>query len=339
MVQLAVKLLGLCLSVILITNWSVSQVDVLPRKNFDPCRMNYMSNNLGYYNVVFVGSSRFGRQIDTKLFDSLHADLGFHSYNYSFDAAFSPTSINLANDLLEYNGDKPHLLILELAPIEFMGELDPSHVARSIAWYSWDDFAFLLNSRSGKSVSTIEFVRISFNRFYLFTYRIFSIGEFWKRIILSRNNCGSKQNSFEPMTELGKTPKLLQELDEIREANTTKNLTSYQLNLSSSSYLERLNQLEEKCLKRNIQLLTVIAPRMKKGDIAFLESLAKLLNQQNLIRLNSSDEYPELYSAELTADLGHLNEKGIRVFTENLSSNIRSIVRPKTTEHDERVNL
>jgi len=327
--KLTVKVIGLCLLVILITNWSVSQVKVLRYKNFDPYRVNHLHHNLNDYNVLFVGSSRFGRQIDVKLFDSITTNLNFHSYNYSFDAAFAPTSINLANDVLKQSSSNLKVLILELAPIEFMGELDPGHVSRSVNWYSLYDLQFLYSSGSGASGSFYDQLETSLNRFYLTAYRMFSVGEFWKRSLLSKETCELAGTGANPLPELKKTPELILKLDEIRHSNSTERLASYNLDLSSSSYLIALNRLAKKCQKRNIRLLTVVAPKMEATGISFIESLAKLLNQKNLIRLNNADEYPALYSTELTADPGHLNAKGVQSFTEYLSLQVRQVIQQK----------
>jgi hypothetical protein len=267
---------------------------------------------------------------------SLNSDFGFNSYNCSFDAAFAPTSINLANELLEYNNGSIKVLVLELAPIEFMRELYPSHVARSVDWYNLDDFAFLLDSIREKAVRFIEFTRISLNRFYLLSYRVFSVGEFWKRLTLSRNNCESINDSPGPLPEPEKKSKLLQELNEIRDANASESRTSYTLILSSSSCL---TSLEKKCQKRSVLLIAVVAPKMKEEEIGYIESLAKPLDQKNLIRLNNSDKYPTLYSTALTADAGHINEKGIPIFTECMSSSIRTIIQSNTINSDEAINL
>ena len=333
--KLTVKMIGFCLLVILLTNWSVSQVSVLRFKNFDPCSINHIHQNLSDYNVLFVGSSRFGRQIDTELFDSINARLNYHSFNYSFDAAFAPTSINLANTVLAQPDNNLKLLILELAPIEFTGELDPGFVTRSINWYSLGDFIFLLRSGIGASLSFLDQVSLGLNQSYLFAYRVFSVGEFWKRIALNKDSCKSTNYKIDPLPEANKTPQLLDNLNDIRKANTTDKLKSYNLDLTSSSYLDALNDLDDDCKKRGITLITVVAPKLESSDIFYIESLAKLLDQKNLIRLNNADEYYALYGGALAADSEHINSKGIRPFTEDLSLSVEKIMQQKTVEQDE----
>ena len=339
MKELTVKMIGFCFLVILVTNWVVSQVGVLRFKNFDPCSVNHIHQNLSEYNVLFVGSSRFGRQIDAKLFDSINVNLNYRSFNYSFDAAFAPTSINLANTVLAQPNNNLKVLILELTPIEFMGELDQGFVTRSVNWYSLDDFIFLLRSGSGASLCLVNQVGLVFNRFYLIAHRMFSIGEFWKRIALSKENCKSANYKVDPLPEAIKTSELLHELNDIRQANTTDKLKSYNLDLTSSSYLNALSNLNEKCQRRGIKLITVVTPKLAPSNIHYVESLAKLLNQENVIRLNNSDEYPALYSAALTADSKHINSKGIRPFTEYLSLRVEHILHQKTVEQDESDSL
>ena len=337
--KLLVKMIGFCIVVILITNWSISQVNVLRYTNFGPCSVNHIHKNLSDYNVLFVGSSRFGRQIDTELFDSMNTNLNFHSYNYSFDAAFAPTSLNLANSVLAQRNNNLKVLILELTPIEFAGELDPGFVTRSINWYSFNDFLFLLQSESGVAMGFFNRVCLALHRVYLFAHRTLSVGEFWKRVVMSKESCSSANSSTNPLPEIKKTPELLRELNEIRAANTTEKLASYNLDLSSSSYLHALNKLNEECRKRNIELITVVAPRLGSVGITYVESLAKLLNQETVLRLNDADEYAQLYGTALTSDPGHLNEKGIRLFTEYVSAGVQHILQQKTEEKNEIGNL
>ncbi len=339
MIKLLSRLFGFCLLVIAITNFSLSLIGGLPYKNFDPCRMNFISDNLQDYNVLFIGSSRFGRQIDPVQFDSATADYRFHSYNYSFDAAFAPTTINLANHLLDDDSHKIELIILELTPIEFTDRLDPDHVARSIGWYSMDDFAFLANSRSGKSEIMTESLRTSANRFFLLTYRTLAVGEFWKRIVLNADDCSSNSNTAEPLPRKEMTAALNTKMNEIREANSNKNLQSYNLDLSSSSYLNKLNLLDSRCKEADIQLIMVVSPRMDIEEIRYVESLAKLLDQKNVVRLNSATEHPILYSSALTADAKHFNKDGIPIFTESLTSCIRTILEQENAGPNESIDL
>ena len=97
---------------------------------------------------------------------------------------------------------------------------------------------------------------------------------------------------------------------------------SFSADLENSSYFKRLKLLERTCASKNIELVYVVAPRMNLADIKYIESMAKELDQQRVLRLNIFDVEEAIYSDSLTADAKHVNKKGIELFTSTLSKGI-----------------
>ncbi|MCF8275951.1 MAG: hypothetical protein K9J17_04385 [Flavobacteriales bacterium] len=325
MKTLIIKLVLLTISVTSFTQLAVNHINVSRYKNFDPARFNYLNENLEEYNVYFVGSSRFGRQIHPVLFDSLNTDLGYHSYNYSFDAAYAPTTINLAEELIDKIPDDLKMLILELSPLEFSGNMDADHIARTIPWYTLEDFLFLAQSTHLLTPKISEQLRLWKNQVYLFTYNVLDIGEFWKRLKLSLNHYISDSREILCSTEVISDHKEIVKLQASTIANLPEQLATYDLNLTNSPYLRRVNSLQKKCTNQHIELILVVTPKMQQPDIRYIESLAKLIDQDNVIRVNDSKEYSQYYTIEYASDADHLNNKAVNLYTSNISSSIRNL--------------
>lgn len=330
MKTLIIKLVLLTISVTSFTQLAVNHINVSRYKNFDPCRFNYLNENLDNYNVFFVGSSRFGRQLDPELFDSLNAELGYSSYNYSFDAAYAPTTINLAEELIDKIPGDLKLLILELSPLEFSGKMDAGHIARTIPWYTLEDFLFLAQSTHLFTPKISEQLRLWKNQVYLFIYNLLDIGEFWKRLLLSNNNCMSTTREISPIETIPDA-KEIQKLEELKLANLPEQLAKYKLDVSRSPYLERIKSLEKKCSKHHAILILVVTPKMTIQDIRFSESMAKAIDSGLVLRLNDAIRYKDYYDTQFAADAGHLNKKGVHQYTSDISSSIRDII-PKKAE-------
>jgi len=322
--KLIVKTLILLVVIVGITETFVSILVLPDYMDLDPCRFQYISKRYSDYNVYFIGSSRFGRQLDPILFDSLNRDLHIRSYNLSFDDAKAPITLNIAEELLALPELEMRLMILELTTLDQPKNLSEVLFNRRRNWYTIEDFSFIMHELQLYGADVLTTLKICGLHHMQLAHRIINVGVFWNKFKLAANDCMDNSrtiNSFEKQRHFDSN--FEQKVNQIAKANLPRNLDSYNLDLTRSAYHKRIMRLKNLCRKKGIQLVLVVAPKMEENAIRYVQSLARTFDQNMVIELHNAETYSKFYELIYSADSEHINKNAVPAYTAEMSKKLR----------------
>lgn len=310
--------------------------DVLARK-LD----RYVADKASDVKVVFVGSSRIYRHVDPPRFDRLSG------FSKSLNLG-SPDSNFLAHlrvvEFLLKQEERPEVIVLELQRIhavtnenrhKFGGYYAHDTAKTQLAVGYW--------SQRGELRQCLEHLGAGLENF-------FKVGGYlrWGRAAFSRYRPPtvpqSHERGFVPLERDRNEPGVIirhRELQDDPEILTRRTNQCRAERASGSqeedSVSERwlagqLKQLVDKCRRSGVELIWLLPPR--NPGLMLLRDELQEIRAGDCIDLGDPDRYPDLYEAQYSFDVGHLNEQGAAKFTEEVARWFRDHRGPEAATKD-----
>ncbi|PKF76142.1 hypothetical protein [Chryseobacterium sp. PMSZPI] len=298
------------------------KIALYPNRNYSypflDAKLEYLKKH-PEYNVYFVGSSRVNNQIDCKLIDSKIN--GIKSYNLGASASFDLESFQTMEYILENPSFKPKYIVMELQDRVKITKLNLK-TERSFGVFNYDNTLFAVESQQeAKNYKQIALSLVSF---------VFNVFHFNKkpdeREVQKAHNYSIDQNQgFSPLDSSGIPRTKEAELNKVIKRRLNNYYADHEIYKPNSVVVKKINELAEKCRKRNIQLIMFI-PGPAEPNGKKLQAYIKVLNTPVINFMNPA-EYPELYWYENRWDYGHLNEKGAKILSSKMAPLLETIVK------------
>lgn len=277
-------------------------------------------------NTFFLGSSHFYRQIIPKQYDL--ATNGY-SYNLGVQGLATPENYYLLENLLEEEAVTDAIIFIALSDLQ---SIAPKNMYTSRSTY------FINNKILKQSLSIIgDETQFSF---LTKTFRTFSFlgNYFYNTIGLAGFRSHFRESNHIEIDKIGSRGFLaldddlsddvqgreaafknqLAQFDKrIEKTKKTYAMIEAKPRLYNQSHYDYLDELTKKAEIKNNKLFFVIPPR--KNDYDNVLKLASALPHNRIIDLANPEKYPEFYASENSFDIGHLNKKGAKIFTEKLA--------------------
>jgi hypothetical protein len=258
------------------------------------------------YNLYFIGSSKINYQVDCKLLDERIK--GLKSYNLGANAGFNLENIQTLEYVLNNSSFKPKYILLELQNKIKVKSLNLK-TERSFGAFNYENTAFALNSQKEDKRQIV----LSLASFVLNVFHFNK--QYDERTIKEASNKFVEQNQgFSPPDYSGIPRVEEKELKSDIQSRLTRyysDKTQYTLN---KAFVEKIDELAEKCRKKNIQLIMYI-PGPAEPDAKSIQVYQNAFSVP-VISLVDPKAYPEFYQYENRWDRGHLNEKGAKILSE-----------------------
>ena len=288
-------------------------------------------------NTYFFGSSRVYRQINPRVFDETHnkiSKIKRESYNLGAPATFCPETYYLFERFLKSEiANDTDLVFLELMSVNLISK-DLMQKERTTYWQNLSDIRFVLNSFNNNSDLKFK-KKVKGSKDYLisYLYKQFDFNHLKFSLFNNENNMdyiGSNNDGYFSLDynlEITKDEIVRKDLIERKNKylNDSVLLKKRILNLINYHSVAN-NNFDEVNLKRVLNLIDIsksngielifILPHIVLDEN--LINLSKKIPQKNLIDLSNPEKFPELYNDENFFDIGHLNYKGAKLFTELL---------------------
>lgn len=294
---------------------------VSPNSNYSSpflnAKLDYLKKH-PEYNLYFIGSSKINNQIDCKLIDE--NSKGLKSYNLGANASFNLENFQTLEYVLETPSFKPQYIVLELQDKINITKLNLK-TERSFGTFNYENTLFA--SRFQKENGNYKQVVLSWASFVLNVFH-FNKHSDEKDIQHNHNRFVDEDQGFSPLeySVVRRTEKnRLENVIKDRKAHYHADQAKHTVN---KTLIEKINQLAEKCKKRNIKLIMFI-PGPAEPDAKKLLVYQNALNVP-VISLVNPDEYPEFYLYENRWDYGHLNEKGSKILSMKIVPLLNSIL-------------
>ncbi|MFP3591695.1 hypothetical protein [Chryseobacterium sp. SIMBA_038] len=262
------------------------------------------------YNLYFIGSSKINDQIDCKLIDENIQ--GLKSYNLGANAGFNLENFQTLEYVLGNPSFKPKYIVLELQDKINITKQNLK-TERSFGAFNYENTVFA--SKFQKENGNYKQIALSWASFVL---NVFHFNKHYEeRIIQDAHNrfvdetqgFSALDYSIVPRASEKELKSIIKERLESYHADNGKHMPNKAL-------VEKINELAEKCKKRNIQLIMLI-PGPAEPDAKKLQVYQNALSVP-VISLVNPDEYPEFYLYENRWDNGHLNEKGSKILSKKI---------------------
>jgi len=273
------------------------------------------------YNLYFIGSSKINNQIDCKLINENIN--GLKSYNLGANASFNLENFQTLEYVLGNSSFKPKYIVLELQDKINITKLNVKS-ERSFGAFNFENTVF--TSRFQKENGNYKQIALSWVSFVLNVFHFNKhcdekdIQHNYNRFVVEDQGFSALEYSVVPRTEKNKLDKVIKDRQNRYHADHAQHTVNNVL-------AEKINQLAEKCEKKNIQLIMFI-PGPAEPDAKKLQVYQSALNVP-VISLVNPDEYPEFYLYENRWDYGHLNEKGSKILSLKLVPLLNNILEKK----------
>lgn len=290
-------------------------------------------------NTYFFGSSRVYRQINPKVFDSIYNTLTtskIKSFNLGAPATFCPQTYFLYEHFLNSSlSQKTKFVFIELMDIDRI-EKSLLHQERTTYWQNLSDLNFIFRSVFSNPLINPKLKFLYFKNYTIsYIENIFHLGHFGQQLVtqnyyqetyvgpyrngffpleydlINTNNESLKQSLIKRKESLIKEPKKLQ-----KRSETSIEQSANLLEPSDDVHIARIMQLLELSENHNIHLIFLRSPRNSTQNISNLYSYIPI---ENRLDLSNAAVYPEFYSLENSFDVGHLNLRGSKLYSEILA--------------------
>lgn len=289
-------------------------------------------------NTLFIGSSRIYKHIMPKVFDSLAKIDGYstNSFNLGVNSFPAPQSLRMLDLLIEETGSVKYYFV-ELTPI--YDEINDK-IINTPEWNYWYDGHHLtLLARhvwsrpdlgyQNKIKRIKEHLQSYLGNFFLIGSAQFYLEENLKdeKWLVEQFDQQKGFVSFESAmkNQAEKSDDLTGRFEKFQNDTTVLDIRKKEAlklkkwkknNDLNSPYVEELKNLMKKVEDKGGKLFLIIPPRME--NYSGYRFFADIYKMDNLIDLSDPESYPEFYQAKNSFDVGHLNLKGARIFTNRL---------------------
>ncbi len=304
-------------------------------------KMEYLKeNDPGQYNTLFIGSSRFFRDIDPVCFDRNSKFVKTKSFNLGSNGAYNPESYYLFESILKQKYLNVKYIFLELQNNESINS-DYFNTMRMKYWLSTNYMLYSINLINASCALPKD--KKMLLRYCLITYfqRIFNI-ELYQGL---KNDYYSKyadfQRKYQPVKSFnGFIPMDKDFGGRIAEARMFLMDDTLNLTLMKTTSVEQFENSDNYCInnktlkktlefidiaeKKGIHLIYILSPQNVNynGLIPIFERIPN----KNKIELANGSVYPEFYLLKHTHALQHLNNAGAEIYTKMLAEKFNEIV-------------
>ncbi|MBL4587144.1 MAG: hypothetical protein JKX84_08835 [Flavobacteriales bacterium] len=281
--------------------------------------------------VVFIGSSKFYRQIDPLIFDSVVSG-NISSYNLSVPNFFPVRSYNFVQRFSNENKNVKTIFI-ELSPIARIGKnygANPN--INAIDNRTFVDVISFCTSTHYPLVYKMGYFT-EYAVLYLYKYLGFGVNKYLHTILFETESAIAPLNktieaskgyySFEDQLREKKTKTLINRQNEFADNSVailkkavkenSESGATYSASTDNISY--RLKKLATDLRQQGVEVIFLIPPRQKKVHLNYLREQKLLLNDFPIIDLSSPTEYAAFYTKENSFDRSHLNNRGSSVMS------------------------
>lgn len=309
-------------------------------------KRNYFDQNAADYNTLFLGSSRFYRQIDPAVFDaSVDTSLQIKSFNYGLHSLFAPLVYDVYEQVLKNEKTQVKFAFLELMNVPQIALVN-LRSERTIFWYTWEYYCFAVKAIWHSKRNLVRKIYGIASHTFCYFENLLNFKMLSNIVLLNEK----KHNQTMDTETLGKALNGFYSYDE--ELNTrnkqnfdyvgmksgydnflrdTATVTDYQ-NYSevmfarkidtmpyNATHLKKLHELIAFSESLGVHLIFLLPPRLVIEDFAELLPLYAKLPSTNKIEVSNSKRFPHLYLAKYSFDFGHLNEEGAKLFSEDIA--------------------
>lgn len=298
-------------------------------------KLNYFLKNKDSYNTLYMGSSRIYRQLNPAVIDSALSSYNIKSFNLAAPATFNPESYFLYENLINSNELKLKYAFIELHQLSVIA---PRNITTAKNYYIADtdylDFSFDYINASEQSLPKRIYHYITYSSSFLL--RHFMIPA-WKEISSDEITYPEKFNGYYSFSdELARSEEIdllhrrkgfLRDttvlINRARSAKAWFNKDKMESAEVNTAHLKMLNHLIDISKDKGIELYFIIPPRHE--DYKELVGLIELLPNR-VIQFADYSQYPKLYTASNSFDVGHLNESGSQLLSAYFADKFRSII-------------
>ncbi len=287
----------------------------------------------GSYDCIFVGSSRTYRHIDPLLFDSITST---RSYNCGAASTFVPEAYYVLELLLEDLKGRKHGVETIVFEVQNMDLLDPRNAftAKGNYWLI-NDYLKLATESIWQTQLPIA-IKISGSMTFALGWAINHFGFNYLSIWSGSESitaahevrghlCLNKQVELgidkEPLLERGELYLDKQSVLEQRRRGWFRadSLRIAERGELSVRHLAKMRALIDQSETQGIRLLFMVPPRLK--SYSSIIPLVTQLGEDRCIDLSSPVQYPGFWTTDIGFDIGHLNCRGVQLFSSELARN------------------
>lgn len=296
----------------------------------------YYKNNFSIqeYNTVFFGSSRIYRQLNPIYFDELLTTEGTRSFNFATGGTYNPESYYLIEQFLE--SDKSNGLRYAFIEIQSLTKFNKNNNYSSTKGSYWNtirilaySFKYMMKDDSYNSFDYLLYLISHFNRLIDFDIykKIHSVSK--KTVV---NNSGHYSLEYEMSSQNALTLKkrnyqfhsdTLAIQDRIVASINANEFSSIKPNIH---HIKFLRNIKAKAEKKGINLFFIVPPRLSLEQYADIIPITKHLSTNEVIELHDYNKYKEFYLTKNSFDIGHLNNNGTKIFTEEVAKNLKKYI-------------
>jgi len=295
--------------------------------------------NAGEHDPIFMGSSRTFRHIDPLLFDSLleQSHGGKTSYNLGVPATFVPEMLFCYEQIMSGLENGPSTIIMELQEINLLALKNLSSL-KGTYWITNEYLLFSIKAlwQSQKPMvqkvvgSGIFVAGWSVNHFG-FNYLTVAKPEKDGRESLEVNgfvclqeSMADKQNARDLWKRRNDYLKdtLQLEVRADRQRKVQAALLEGKQPHVNSTLLKKINDLIRLSADKGIDLIFILPPRLPNYKTVL--PLGQAIPEGHFVDLSSPDRHPELWMAEQSFDVAHMNCNGASFYTKALIKELSS---------------
>ncbi|TAH27661.1 MAG: hypothetical protein EAZ07_00240 [Cytophagales bacterium] len=340
---------------VLLSNWGIRAI--IANKSYWgfeelETKRHVFDQKIKTYNNLFIGSSRFYRQIDPITFDkNIDSSFGLQSFNYGLHSLSPPQVYDVYEEILAKDSLQLKYAFLELMNVPQVAIVNLTS-DRVIYWYNWQSYWFAVKAISQSNRTIVRKIYGIFSHTFCYFEYLLNF-KMWSKV----NQLKTKQESGNADLEIaGKNLNGFYSYDEEMNTrnkanfdykgmlkgyndfmNDTSSVSDYkaysQLAFSSSIdtinynkiHLHKIQQLIEKSKQKDIHLIVFLPPRLVVEDYEELIPIFAQIPKDHRIEISNSHLYPELYLAKYTFDFGHLNEVGAQIFSKKIAQEFNKL--------------
>lgn len=306
-------------------------------------KISYLLENKQDFNHIMLGSSRVAVHLNPKVIDDHTTNsCVFSTFNLGVASIYNPEAYYLYDEFLAATdvGDFDYAT-LELQNLNEIPSIN-LNTPRQFYWHNFEYFKFATQFLIAEDIpfkekaDGIESYLISYIKSLFFsnvalvyttTLPITMTGEepilghnkdgFYSleaRLVDQGENSavGQRKNNF-----------LTHYADLIERRNNAAGQFTDQLVTPNPIHLEKANTLIQNSLEKGIHLFFIITPRV--SDYNGLLAVANQLPPEHIILIANPNEYPELWATDMSFDVGHLNEVGATLYSEEVARHYSQI--------------
>ncbi len=327
-------------------------------------KLEYLKRHAQDYNIIFLGSSRTHRMIDSKAVDTQLNDRGcpMRTFNMGFANLTLEESDYLLDEIIAIPNNSFDMIVID-EPLTGFQHIDKAVSERAQIFSTWSGTKRRLENIWSYQESTLKKLYRTGIAFYGYGYNILNIGTLSQRLFPDAyNNSRQQQQSnidkeVSTFNRLGGFKILEDDLNENERAQKTHetflaNIEAFKKTLENAKTIkikqdntntthaakaraEILNKHIEKISQNNIVAGFYVAPlpnRLQANNqlINALQNISQSSSSNAVwINYNTPSKFPIIWNAEYWFDPYHLNREGARLMSQDIGRQLYQEICPK----------